>query len=142
MRFRVPIAAFVTMLAFSGCSSKTRASLTTDAQNIGTQIADAASSATDNAAEALARNIATQQGEEQFKNADYELDGPLVCSAKLQGSIKKLNIACTGKTKSGGAAALDGITDEVPGASVVALTGNFVGTVDGAQSFTTDRLGG
>ena len=37
-------------VALAGCGSKTRASLTSDARRVGTEIANAASSATDNAA--------------------------------------------------------------------------------------------
>ena len=42
----------------------------------------------------------------------------------------------------GGAAVLTGTTNELPGASVVSLNGQFTGTVDGATVFTTQRLGG
>jgi hypothetical protein len=122
-------------LTVAGCSSDTRSSIATD-------IGDAAGQATDSAAEALARNIATQQGEEQFKNAGQELDGPLTCDAKVQDGVTKIDINCTGKTKAGGAAALTGTTNEIPGASVVSLDGAFTGTVDGSAVFTTQRLGG
>jgi hypothetical protein len=90
----------------------------------------------------LARNIATQQGEEQFKNAGNELDGPLTCDAKVQDGVDKIDISCSGKTKSGGAATLTGTTNELPGASVVALDGQFTGAVDGTTVFTTEHLGG
>ena len=125
----------VAALAIAGCSSDTRSSIATD-------IGDAAGQATDSAAEVLARNIATQQGEEQFKNAGQELDGPLTCVAKVQDGVTKIDISCTGTTKAGGAAALTGTTSEIPGASVVSLDGAFTGTVDGAAVFTTQRLGG
>ena len=125
----------VAALAVAGCSSDTRSSLATD-------IGNAAGQATDSAAETLARNIATQQGEEQFKNAGQELDGPLTCEAKVQDGVTKIDINCTGTTKAGGAAALTGTTSEIPGASVVSLNGAFTGTVDGGAVFTTQRLGG
>ena len=32
--------------------------------------------------------------------------------------------------------------NEIPGASVVSLEGDFVGTVDGQEVFTTEDLGG
>ena len=89
-----------------------------------------------------ARNIATQQGEEQFNNAGHELDGPLTCEATVQDGVAQIDISCTGTTKDGGAAALTGTTNEIPGASVVTLDGDFTGTVDGAEVFTTERLGG
>ena len=46
------------------------------------------------------------------------------------------------KTKAGGAATLTGSTNEIPGASVVSLDGQFTGAVDGTTVFTTQRLGG
>jgi hypothetical protein len=132
----------VAALAIGGCSSDTRASLATDLQSAATDIANAAGDVADDAAEALARNIATQQGEEQFKNAGQELDGPLTCEAKVQDGVAKIDITCTGTTKTGGVASLTGATNELPGASVVSLDGDFTGTVDGATVFTTQRLGG
>ncbi len=129
-------------LAFTSCSSETRASIETDLRSAATDVANAAGDATNAAAEALARNIATQQGEEQFKNAGQELDGPLTCDAKVQDGVAKLDINCTGKTKAGGVATLTGTTNELPGASVVSLNGDFTGSVDGASVFTTQRLGG
>jgi hypothetical protein len=122
-------------LAVAGCSSDTRASL-------GTDIGNAVGQATNATAELLARNIATQQGEEQFKNAGQELAGPLACEAKVQDGVAKIDINCTGTTKAGGAAALTGATSEIPGASVISLNGDFTATVDGAMVFTTQRLGG
>lgn len=131
----------VAALAASGCSSKTRSSLASDARNVGTDVANAAASAKNNAAETLARNVATRQGDQQFKNAGQELAGPLSCEAKIQDGVSKVVINCTGKTKAGGAAVLTGTTSEIPGASVVALNGEFIGAVDGKQVFTTQRLG-
>ena len=135
----VIVAAALTM---SGCSSSSRASITSDLQSVATAIGNAAGDAANAAAEALARNIATQQGEEQFKNAGYELAGPLTCQAKVQAGVAKIDINCTGTTKAGGAAILTGTTNEIPGASVVTLDGQFMGTVDGATIFNTQRLGG
>jgi outer membrane murein-binding lipoprotein Lpp len=132
----------VAALAIAGCSSEDRSSIATDLQSVATDIANAAGEATDDVAEALTRTIATQQGEEQFKNAGQELDGPLTCEATVQQDASNIAINCTGKTKSGGAATLTGATNEIPGASVVSLDGNFTGSVDGAAVFTTQRLGG
>jgi predicted small secreted protein len=129
-------------LVFTSCSSDTKASVETDLRSAATVIANAAGDATNAAAEALARNIATQQGEEQFKNAGKELDGPLTCEAKVQDGVDKIDINCTGKTKDGGAATLTGTTNELPGASVVSLNVDFTGAVDGTTVFTTQRLGG
>jgi hypothetical protein len=113
-----------------------------DLESAVTEVGDAIDEAAKDAGEALARNIATQQGEEQFKNAGHELSGPLTCEATVQDGVAKIDISCTGATKDGGAAALTGTTNEIPGASVVTLDGDFTGTVDGAEVFTTERLGG
>jgi hypothetical protein len=116
--------------------------MTSDVRTAATDIGNMANTASRNAAEALARNIATQQGEEQFNNAGQELSGPLTCTAKVQSNLAKIDISCAGTTKSGGAAVLTGTTSEIPGASVVALDGLFVGKVNGRTVFTTQRLGG
>src|SRR3954447_12995733 len=126
----------------TGCSSKTRESIATDLQTAATNLSNGAENVTNDVAEALGRNIATQQGEEQFKNSGHELDGPLTCQATVKTDASNMDINCTGTTKSGEAAVLSGTTDELPGASVVSLSGNFTGTVAGAQVFTTQQLGG
>ena len=132
MKIRFVQAVFIAAtLAASGCSSNTRSSVTSDVENT-----------TNAAAETVARNIATQQGEEHFKNAQHELTGPLKCTAKVQNNAAKIDIACSGATKDGKAASLSGTTSELPGVSVVSLNGTFVGKVDGAEAFTTQRLGG
>jgi hypothetical protein len=128
--------------AITSCNSDTKASIETSLRSAATDIANAASDATNAAAEAVARNIATQQGEEQFKHAGHELAGPLTCTAKVQDGVAKIDINCTGSTKDGHTATLTGTTNELPGASVVSLNGDFVGKVDGATVFTTQRLGG
>ena len=135
-------ALLVAALAVTGCSKDTRNSVTSDLRSAATAVGDAAGDATNAAAEAAVRNIATQQGEEQFKNAGKELDGPLNCTAKIEDGAAKVDVDCTGTVKAGGAAKLTGTTSELPGASVVELKGSFVGTVDGNQVFTTESLGG
>jgi ABC-type enterochelin transport system substrate-binding protein len=127
----VPTFVLATCLALVGCSSNTRPSVKSDVEN-----------ATNSAAETVARTIATQQGEEQFKNAQHELTAPLKCTAKVQSNAAKIDIACSGATKDAKAATLRGTTSELPGASVVSLNGTFVGSVDGTEVFTTQRLGG
>ncbi len=129
-------------LTVMGCSKDTRASIKTDLKAAATDISAAVDKAANNASEALARNIATQQGEEQFKNAGQTLAGALTCDAKIQDGLAKIAINCTGTTQAGGTAVLTGVTSEIPGASVVALSGEFTGTVDGKPVFTTQRLGG
>lgn len=137
-----PLIVTASLLAFTGCSSNTKASVSSDVRNAGTDIANGVGNVADNAAETAARNIATQQGEEQFKNAKQELNGPLTCTAKVKSGVSKIDVNCTGTTKQGGVAVLSGVTDEVPGASATQLTGQFVAKVDGKEVFTTKRLGG
>jgi hypothetical protein len=135
-------AVLAALLTIASCSEDTQDAVESDLETAATEVGDAVGEAADDAGEALARNIATQQGEEQFKNAGHELDGPLTCEATVQDGVAKIDISCTGTTKDGGAAALTGTTNEIPGASVVTLDGDFTGTVDGAEVFTTQRLGG
>jgi hypothetical protein len=60
----------------------------------------------------------------------------------VESGVAKIDINCTGTTKAGGAAALTGTTNELPGASVVSLNGQFTAVVDGTTVFNTQRLGG
>lgn len=133
---------FAGALAVSACGSDSASSIETDLRTAASDVSSAVDDAVTSAGELAARNIATQQGEEQFKNAGQELDGPLTCTATANGDVSKIDISCTGTTKAGGAAALTGTTDEIPGASVVSLSGTFTGTVDGNEVFTTEQLGG
>ncbi len=137
-----PVIVIASLLVFAACSSDTKASVSSDVRNAGTDIANGVGNVADSAVETAARNIATQQGEEQFKNAKQELDGPLTCTAKVLSGVSKIDLNCTGTTKQGGAAVLSGVTDELPGASVTQLSGQFIATVDGNEVFTTKRLGG
>lgn len=130
------------LLAAAGCSSDTRDSIQTDLESAASNVEDAADDALNNAAEVVVRNLATQQGEEQFQNAGNTLEGPLTCEATVQDGVSKVDVSCTGTTKDGKAAALTGATDELPGASVVSIKGQFVGTVDGTEVFSVDHLGG
>jgi hypothetical protein len=120
-----------TILALGACSANTREAIKNDVE-----------SATNSAAETAARNFATQQGEEEFKNSGNELSGPLTCSAKVKEDAANVVISCTGTTKAGGAATLLGTSDELPGASVISLNGQFVGAVDGVPAFEKAKLGG
>ena len=142
MKKRFTIAFAVTALVFAGCSSETRDSIESDVESVVTEVGEAIDDVAKDAAEALARTIATQQGEEQFKNAGHELEGDLKCEAATQDGVDKIDVNCTGTTKAGGAAILTGTTNEIPGAAVVELDGQFVGTVDGAEVFNTESLGG
>ena len=135
-------AVLAALLTIASCSEDTQDAVESDLETAATEVGEAVDEAGDDASEALARNIATQQGEEQFKNAGHELDGPLTCEATVQDGVAKIDISCTGTTKDGGAAVLTGTTNEIPGASVVTLDGDFTATVDGTEVFTTQRLGG
>jgi outer membrane murein-binding lipoprotein Lpp len=132
-------AVVLAVLTFAGCSDD---DVESDLESAATEVGDAVGEAAEDAGEAVARNIATQQGEEQFNNAGHELDGPLTCEATVDDGVDEIDISCTGTTQAGGAAELTGTTSEIPGASVVFLDGEFIGTVDGEEVFSTERLGG
>ena len=129
------------ILVAGGCSSDQRSSVETQVRSAVTDVSTAVDDAANNAAEAAARNIAAQQGAQQFKDAGHELDGDLTCTAQVTDDVARLDINCTGTTTTGGAAVLTGTTDEVPGASLDSLKGQFTGTVDGSEVFTTQQLG-
>lgn len=132
----------VALLLAAGCSSESRDSISSDVDDAVTAVSSAIGEVGEDAAEVAARNIATQQGEEQFANAGIELDGPLTCEATAVDGVSGLEVTCSGRTDSGESVELTGMTDEVPGASVVELRGQFVGTVDGSPVFETTTLGG
>jgi hypothetical protein len=143
MRIRLAHGALIAgLLTIAACDDDTKEDVESNLESAVTEVGDAVDEAADDAAEALARNIATQQGEEQFNNAGHELDGPLTCESTVRDGVAKIDISCTGTTKAGGAAALTGATNELPGASVVSINGQFSGTVDGEEVFSTERLGG
>ena len=129
-------------LAFVACSSDSRKELGDAAESAISEVGNAVDEATQDAAETIARTLATEQGEEQFQNAGHPIEGKLTCTAETSDDLDAIDIDCTGTTEEGGAVLLTGRTSELPGASVVTLDGQFVGTVDGAEVFTTTRLGG
>lgn len=141
---RLPFAALLVALplAFAACSSESREELEDDAETAISDVGNAIDEAAQNAAEAIARTLATEQGEEHFRNAGHPIDGKLTCTAETTDGLDSIDIDCTGTTDEGGAALLTGQTSELPGASVVTLDGQFLGTVDGAEVFDTSRLGG
>src|SRR3990170_4967209 len=68
--------------------------------------------------ETAARNIAAEQGEEQFSDAGHPLDDEgLTCEATAADGAEAVDISCTGTTEDGAAAELTGTTSELPGAS-------------------------
>lgn len=125
-------------------AGRTAISAAEDAGRTGVSaVEDAAQDVTNDAAELAVRNIATQQGEEQFANAGHDLDdGGLTCEATVAEDAANVAVTCTGTTAEGGMAELTGETSELPGASVTELEGTFTGTVDGAEVFATESLGG
>ena len=141
-------------LAFTACSDEDRDELedTADsiaedveeaARTIATEVEEAVDEAATDAAELVARNLAAEQGEQQFEEAGFPLDDSgLACEATVADEVDAVEITCTGTTQDGAAAEMTGATDELPGASVTELEGQFTGTVDGTEAFTTDTLGG
>ena len=99
--------------------------------------------AIDDATELAARNLAAEYGEREFDEAGYPIDDDgLACEATATDDATALEISCSGMTEDESEAALTGTTSEIPGASITELEGEFTGTVDGGEIFTTDRLGG
>jgi hypothetical protein len=161
LRTQISALALACSLALTGaaCSDDaeddardTATSLQEEAEDAATSIQDeaedaasSASSAVDegaqDAVEAVARNLASEHGEDEFEDSGNELDGDLTCEADASGEDDAVEITCSGTTRSGGAAELTGTTSERPGASATELEGDFVGTVDGEEVFATDRLG-
>jgi hypothetical protein len=107
-----------------------------------TAVSSAADEASTDAAEVVARNIAAEQGAAAFEDAGYPLDGGLTCEATAGADVEAVEIDCTGTTTDGGKASLTGTTSEMPGASATTLNGDFTGTVDGTEAFTSQSLGG
>jgi hypothetical protein len=105
-------------------------------------VGDAVDETANDAIEATARNIASAQGEDEFSAADIDIEGDLTCEANADEDADAVDISCTGTSTDGQDLALDGTTDEIPGASVTELEGSFVGTADGDEVFSVDTLGG
>ena len=105
-------------------------------------VGDAVDEASNDAIEATARNIASAQGEDEFSAADIDIEGDLTCEANADEEADAVDISCTGTSTDGQDLALEGTTDEIPGASVTELEGSFVGTADGDEVFSVDTLGG
>lgn len=142
-RLAIVAAAVALPIGVGACSSKTKDSAKSDAQAAVSDAREAAANVLDNATETAVRNIATQQGEEQFTNAKNPLDSNgLTCEATMAEGVAHVTVSCTGMTEAGKAATLTGQTTEVPGASVSQLEGDFVGAVDGSEVFKTEKLGG
>ena len=105
-------------------------------------VGEAAGEATNDAVETTARNIASAQGEDEFSANGVDVEGDLTCEATANDDADAVEISCTGTSTDGKDLALDGQTDEIPGASVTELEGLFTGTADGDEVFSVDTLGG
>jgi len=146
-------AAALAALGFTACSDEDREeigdsidSIADDveaaARTAASEVEDAAGDAASDVAELAVRNIATQQGEEQFADAGEPLDEDgLSCESTADG-LDAVDVNCTGTTEDGGTAEMTGSTSEMPGASVTELEGTFTGTVDGVEVFSATNLGG
>jgi hypothetical protein len=80
------------------------------------------------------RNAAAIAGTEAFKQNNYELSEQLDCTADVSAD-NTVTVACTGTTKDGKAATLDGTADDDN-----LDKGSFVGKVDGQEVFSKDSL--
>ena len=113
------------------------------ARTAASEVEEAAGEAAADVAEVAVRNLATQQGEEQFTDSGNPLDeDSLSCDATVADGLDTIDVNCTGTTEDGGTAELTVSTSELPGASVTEIEGMFTGTVDGTEVFTSTNLGG
>jgi len=112
------------------------------ADDVAEDVSSAVDEGTNDAAETAARNLASAQGEDEFSAAGVDVEGDLTCEATASDQVDTMQINCTGTGTDGQALALEGTTNEVPGASVTELEGTFVGTADGTEVFNVDTLGG
>jgi hypothetical protein len=141
----------VTALGFVGCGNDdddaTVDSIIDEAESAARTAVSEAGQAVDeasaDAAELAVRNLAAEQGEEEFADAGHPLDDEgLTCEATASDGLDSVEVDCTGTTEDGKKAALTGKTNELPGESLTEVEGNFAGTVGGSEVFTTDKLGG
>ena len=133
----------LSVLGVTACDDDDREDIGNAVDTLVDEAGEAIDEATRDAAELAVRNFATQQGEEQFTNADHPLDDAgLSCDATITDGVEGVDVTCTGMTQDGGAAELTGTTSEIPGASITELEGTFTGTVDGEVVFETESLGG
>jgi len=114
----------------------------TSADDVAEEVSTAVDEGVNDAAETAARNLASAQGEDEFSAAGVDVEGDLTCEATTSDQVDSMQISCTGTGVDGQALALEGTTDEIPGASVTELEGSFVGTADGDEVFNVDTLGG
>ena len=110
---RTMIGLAVLSLAAVACSDEDRDSLEDTADSVVDDVEEAArppldEAATD-AAELVARNVAAEQGEEQFADAGHPLDDDgLACDAAVGDGLDSVEVTCTGTTQDGAARRLTG----------------------------------
>jgi hypothetical protein len=138
----VALTATVALCGTAACSEESRDALEADTRSVATDIAGAADELSEDAIELAARNFASTQARQEFTAAGISLDGDLSCRADAANDLTAVEITCTGTTDDGLPVELTGTTAELPGLSFDELNGDFVGTVDGEEVFTTERLGG
>ncbi len=128
-------------LAVGGTACVGDDTTTDDAETVITDAAADAEDVAENAVELAARNAAAQLSTQHFADAGHPITGQLSCTADAAGSLDSVDVECTGTTEAGGQAELTGTMDQLPDEAVVAIDGQFTGSVDGEQVFETNRLG-
>lgn len=132
----------IVLLGAAACSDDTQESVEEDVRTAITDAVEVIDEASEDAVELAARNFASVQAGQEFEAAGYAIDGDLTCEADATSDLTAVEISCTGTTVDGGEASMSGTTSEFPGLSFNELDGDFVGTVDGTEVFSTERLGG
>jgi hypothetical protein len=113
-----------------------------NAEDMVTEVSEAAGNVADNAVEVAARNLASAQGEDEFAANGIDVEGDLTCEATSNGDKTAIEVSCTGTATDGSSLSLEGVTSEMPGASLTELEGEFTGSADGEEVFSVDTLGG
>ena len=139
IRAQLLLAPALSLALLGACSSDDDGEGADDAaEDVGEAVDEGAT----DAVETAARNIASAQGEDEFSAAGIDIEGDLTCEATADEDADAVDISCTGTSTDGQDLALEGTTDEIPGASVTELEGTFTGTADGDEVFSVDTLGG
>ena len=132
----------VVLVGAAACSDDTQDAVEEDLETAITEVVDVLDETSEDAVELAARNFAAVQAGQEFEDAGHVIDGVLTCEADATNDLTAVEISCVGTTVDGGEASMSGTTSEFPGVSFDELDGDFVGTVDGAEVFSTERLGG
>lgn len=110
-------------------------------EDVSGAVADAIDEFGEDAVEVVARNLASTNAAQEFRDAGHPIEGELRCTADATEDLTAVELDCSGATEDGGVASMTGSTTELPGASVTELEGDFVGFVDNVEVFATDALG-